>query len=184
MNDWYLYVEKKSLRIRRNSPMLKQDDECHIIRIDPDLGSKLIHSPHLLNQYVVYFDGDKAHLIEKEKTSEAVNQFFYTPILLKENVPDPEITVTIKANQMTIELKKELIQYAWSLYGTLEKTKQYIEYYVSSKNNPNKLIEIIKVNMMDLSQSNGIMVYDFKHDITKVSIFTRKVFETYGLVIK
>jgi len=180
---WYIYVDKQTLRVCKSSPALEEDDSAHVIKIERELGVSFVHSPHTINDYIVYFDGDKAHFLKKEKVNEAVAQFFYTPMLMKEGVTNPEITVKIKDEMMEVVLKKELISYATTLYTSVHPSKQFIEFYVSAKNDPNKLIEILKVNMLQVILS-GSVSFPFKHDPNKVSLFTRKVFESYGLVIE
>lgn len=182
MDDaWYIYVNRETLRVCKSSPALEEDDESHIIKIERELGISFVQSPHTINDYIVYFDGTQAHFLKKEKVNAAVAQFFYTPMLMKEGVDNPEITVKIQDEMMEVILKKELISYATTLYTSVHASKQFIEFYVSAKNDPNKLIDIVKVNMLQVILT-GSVSFPFKHDPKKISLFTRKVFESYGLV--
>lgn len=180
MNDnWYVYVSKETLQVTKVSPVLEEDD-AHIIQIEKDVGLSFIDGPHLINEYVIYFDGTKAHFIKKEKSKDVVVPFYYSPLMIDSKVKDPDILVTIKKNKMTIALKPELKAYAMTIYGNVDKTKQSVEFYVSKKNDPNGLLEIFHVDMMELI-TKGVVTFEFDYEARNISIFTRKIFDSYGL---
>lgn len=178
--SWYLYVNKESLQVCKVSPILEEDAETHILSIDQELGISFIESPHLIREYLIYFDGDVVHFIKKEKNKDGMAQFFYSPIIIQNDVENAELT--LKSNGKTIEfaLRKDVIPYASNMYSSIEGDKRYVEFYVSAKNDPNHLYDIVKVNMVDLIKTGKSKV-PCKHDLSKVSIFTRKIFKSYSI---
>jgi hypothetical protein len=182
--NWYVYVEKNSLTVCRVSPVLEKEESCHVIPIDSELGISFIESPHLSREYFIYYDGTLAHFIKKEKTNKTLVPFFYSPVIMKHDVDNPEIQISFTSKTLTIDLKKELLGYASNLYSSLERDKQFAEFYVCAKNDPNHLIKIIKIDMIKLSMEGNVVVPFEKYDPKKMSLFTRKVFNSYGINTK
>lgn len=183
MTQWYLYVSKETLTVTRVSPALEETDEHHIVQIDQELGISFIDQPHTLNDYVIYHDGTVTHFVKKDKSKEVLVPFFYSPAMIKEGVDNADIIVYIKNNEeMRVGLRPELINYAMSIYGNLPEDKRDVEFYISAKNDPNKLLEVKYIDMMVLIKG-GLILTSFDYDANDVSIFTRKVFDSYGLQI-
>jgi len=179
-NSWYLYVNKETLQVCRVSPSLEEADDCHLVQITQELGISFIDQPHTLNDYVVYHDGTVTHFVKKEKTNDVLVPFFYSPVMITESIENPDVLVTIHNEQLTITLRPELTAYAMTLYASAPNPTAV--FFVSAKNDPNQLIDALYVDMMKLI-SNGKEVFNFAYDPRLVSIFTRKVFDTYGLKI-
>lgn len=182
MDNWYVYISRETLQVTRISPALDEDLDSHIHVIEKDLGISFINGPHLINDYVIYYDGTIIHFIKKEKSSEVVVPFYYSPLIVGSDIPNPDISILIENNTMTISLRKELIPYARTMYGNVDKIKQCVEFYVSTKNDPNGLLQIVYVDMMELITQNKVIVNDFMYDANEISIFTRKIFDSYGMV--
>jgi hypothetical protein len=181
MNDnWYIYVNKETLQVYRVSPALEADDECHVTTVDKEVGISFIHAPHLLNDYAVYFDGTKVHFIKRDKTKDVVVPFYYSPLMIDKAESNPDILVTVGKGKIKFTLKKEIVNYAMTIYGSVDKTRQSVEFYISAKNDPNHIIEIIKVDMMKMISQKHVEV-PFEYSANDVSIFTRKIFDSYGL---
>jgi hypothetical protein len=180
-DKWYVYVNCETLLVYKISPALEIDEASHIVEIDKALGITFIDSPHLINNYTVYYDGVKAHFIEKKSASEAISAFYFSPVLITETLCTPDINVDVSVSgKIKISIRKDLRQYAMSLYAAVDKPKRIFTFYISAKNDPNKLIDIINIDVIDLV-SSGTLDLPFTHDPSKVSIFTRKIFDTYGI---
>lgn len=184
MRDWHLYVNRDTLQVCQVSPSFTEDETMYSMVITQELGIQFIEAPHLINDYVVFHDGDKLHFIKKDKAKQIFVPFFYTPAILVNGVDNPDILVSInkKSKEMTITMRQERKQYGLSLYSALSKDKQKAAFYISLRNDPNYLLETIQIDMVKLIHT-GSVVTKFTHDITKTSIFTRKVFDSYGLEI-
>lgn len=184
-DNWYLYVNKETLRVSKVSPALEEEDGLHVIMIERELGLSFINAPHTINDYVVYYDGTVAHFIKKEKSKEVVVPFYYSPLIIVEGVENPDILLTYDhvKDSLTISLRDELKAYAMTMYSNVGKQKQRIEFYVSAKNDPNQLYGILHLDMMDLIAKGSVEFSSFEFDIERVSIFTRKIFDSYGLKI-
>jgi hypothetical protein len=181
MNDnWWLYVNRDTLQICKVSATLEEDLTSHIIAIEKEVGVEFINSPHLIYDYVVYFDGVKAHFVKKDKTKEVLVPFFYSPLMIGDAESNVDILLEIKDQELTISLRPELKQYAMTMFANVDKQKQKVEFYVSAKNDPNHLIEIIQVDMMKLIAADSL-TFKFNHDHNRISFFTRKIFDSYGL---
>jgi hypothetical protein len=180
-DHWYLYINKDTMQVCRVSPSLEEDD-TYIVQIEAALGISFIESPHTINDYVVYHDGSTTHFIKKEKSADVLIPFYYSPQLIAEDVENPVITVYLLKDELQVTLSPELTSYALTLYGNMPKGKQHAEFYISAKNDPNKLLEIMEIDMLALARG-GIVRMGFNHDPQEVSIFTRKVFDSYGLKI-
>jgi hydrogenase maturation factor len=183
-NNWWLSVDKETLQVCRVSPTLEEEESLYVLPIDRDLGISFVEGPHLINDYVVFHDGVKVHFVKKEKSNQVFVPFYYTPAILEEGVENPDILLSVNRDmkELTITLRNERRQYGLSLYVSLSKEKQRAQFYVSAKNDPNLLIETIEVDMIKLINT-GKSVVPFKHDPSQTSIFTRKVFDSYGLEI-
>lgn len=184
-DKWYIYVRKDTLQIYRSSPSLELDDECHIIEIEKELGVSFVHAPHTFDDWVVYYDGEKANFIKKDKAAKAIIQFFFTPALLKEVEGPTDLTFVIRDDAMDIVLRRELIAYVANLYSAVPVDRQFMELYISERNDPNKLLEIVRFNIMDVIMTvDTTITVPFKHKLEDVSLFLRKTtFESYGLKI-
>jgi hypothetical protein len=183
-DPWYIYVRKDTLQIYRSSPSLEADDECHIIEIEKELGVSFVHAPHTMDQFIVYYDGEKAHFIKKEEANEKVIQFFFTPVLIKEIEDEADLSIVVRDREFDVVLKKELTTYVMCLYPAVDQDKRIVELYISSKNDPNKLIEVVRINMVQLVNEKNTLTFPFNYKIEDVSFFTRKAFDSYGLVIE
>lgn len=181
MDNWYIYVNRETMQICRVSPALEEDADCHLVMVDRDVGISFVSEPHLVNDYVVYYDGTKVHLVKKEKTSNFVVPFYYSPLMIESNVENPDVLVTIKNKVLSVSMRKELSTYAMTIYGNVDSDNQRVQFYISAKNDPNKLIEILHVNMMQVI-TKGQVDFEFDYDLADVSIFTRKIFDSYGLI--
>lgn len=182
-NDWWIYVRRDTLQVYRTSPVYEPDDETHIIRIDQELGLHFVHSPHKLKDYVIYYDGEKASIVKKDSVSTVVGSYYVTPVLIKEGVDHRDITIKVRDSEFDFVIRPELRAYGLSVYANLSREKQVIDLYISARNDPNQLLEIVKVNMIDVV-NYGHATYPFKHKIGEVSFFTRKIFDHYGLVVE
>ena len=136
MNNWWIHVDKDSLQVRKVSSTPEENDQWHLIAIEEELGIKFIDSPHLFREYLVYYDGTQAHFLKKSKTN-SLTPFFYTPMLIKEGVENPELSIIQRGDLLYFELKKDLSTYVSTLYATFERQKQLVEFYVCTKNDPN-----------------------------------------------
>lgn len=183
-NNWWIYVNADTLQVCRVSPTYEEEDGLYSHPIERELGIQFVEAPHLINDYVVFHDGDKLHFIKKDKAKQVIVPFFYTPAILVKGIENPDILVSInkKSKEMTVTMRLERKQYGLSLYASLPKDKQKASFYISKRNDPNYLLETIQVDMIKLVNI-GSVVIPFTHDITKTSVFTRKVFDSYGLEI-
>jgi len=179
-DNWYLYVDKETMTVCRVSPVLDGADDFHVIRINQELGISFIDQPHTINDYVVYHDGATTHFVKKDKTNEVLVPFYYSPVMIKEGTENPDVLLTIDNEQLVVTIKPELIQYAMTLFANIDDAQTL--FYVSEKNDPNKLITVLSVDMKRLI-STGEEKFGFVHNPRLVSIFTRKVFDSYGLKI-
>lgn len=182
----FIYVDKITLNIFRISHWEDPEDqanEYHKISIPRKLGIELIESPHKLLNYTVFYDGSAAVFIEKEKiqTNLLLN---YTPELIKEVKEQQDLTFYIKENKIEIVLKEELSSYAAQIAKSLSEEKQTSSLYISAKNNPNKLLKIVKFNMLDLTKPPYKIEADFSYT-DSVSMFMKKYFfNTCGFIKK
>jgi hypothetical protein len=183
-DPWYIYVYKDSLQIYRSSPSLEADDACHIIEIEKELGVSFVHAPHTMDQYIVFYDGEKAHFIKKEEANDKIVNFFFTPVIIKEVDHEVDMAFVIKEDEFDVVLRRELTTYVMSLYPSVDAAKRIVELYISAKNDPNHLIEIVKIDMVKLINEKNTLTFPFSYNIEDVSFFTRKSFDSYGLVIE
>lgn len=179
-DNWFLYINKESLQVCRVSPLLEEDETSHLITVDKEIGLQFINSPHLIYDYVVYYDGNKAHFIKKDKSTAVIVPFFYSPLIIDQEVENADIQLTVNGDQLFVAIRPEIKAYAMTMYANIDRQKQLVEFYVSAKNDPNRLKEILYVNMMDLI-TKGFVSFTLKHDPKRISIFTRKIFDTYSL---
>jgi hypothetical protein len=182
MNDnWYLYINKESLQVTGISASLDPETLDYVETIEKDLAIEFVNGPHLINDYIVYFDGTKPHFVKKEKSKDFVAPFYYSPLMMDKEVENADITVHLINDEMRVSLRKELSGYAMTIYGNVSEQKRNVEFYISAKNDPNKLYEVVYVDMMSLIAGSEVLIA-FNYDPDKVSIFTRKIFDTYSLV--
>lgn len=183
LNDTsYVFVDKKTLQVRGVSPVNDGlDDTVHAITVSRNLAISLINEPHLCNNYIAYHDGTSAFLIKRENVGDLA--LLFSPILIQISDGHENLQIDVYKDRLEFVLSKQVRGFAANAYGAMGTESQTAKFYVCAKNDPNKLIEIINIDMMQLIAGKNEVV-NGEYDFEKISIFTRKVFDSYGINIK
>lgn len=184
MFNYYCFVNLKDNKIFRISPINKLKDEdpetLIFFKIDNDLakdlltGKKSYASMMLMRDENGYFLAEKELILKKfEKNFNLIDTLPLLEIIENTkndyiNVTDIKLTINIKEKTIEIDIIKEILQLI----------NEPIQFYITNKNDPSKLIDIITLD-------KNINTTTFKCEClnSDISIFTRRIFNNYYLEI-
>jgi hypothetical protein len=193
---YYVYYDDWTGEIKSITGKYKQQSYPHIITED-ETAEKLMMGILNPKKYVVsdLVDGvkllPKSDVLAVKKAEEVL-----TKIPRVKNFVDSDVNVILYKNdyRMEVNLNQDTI---YKMTGKRfnnqhstneESAESHLILYLIKKNNPNHLLETIKIKVKDIVTS-GYTILDLAHlqntlDLTNLDVLTKRIFKNYGLKIK
>lgn len=142
------------------------------------------------NRYIVKKDPniDNLYSIEMRKTEAVVlnaDNKFLSKLEIDEEQRDFEILCTHNGNNFKVALNNYVREEYRDVDPNLisRSNRKVLFFYFTAPNDPHVLFEEVEVNIRDIVLEDSVNI-TLTEDLTGCSIYTKKIFDTYKLIVK